>query len=355
MVEPEKEETQFILDVPPGYQEEERLDVYVTGKLANVTRAKVQKGIREGRVEVNGKAITRVSHRIQANDHIVCTVLRPPPIEAAPEAIPIEVVFEDEYLLVVNKEAGMVVHPAYGNRTGTLVNALLHHLGAATVRPDATDATAGLSTLNMAAESAEGFDLRPGIVHRLDKDTSGLLVVAKNDAVHAHLAKQFAQRTINRQYKALIWGSPIQKRQTISTHLARDPRDRKKVAVVPEGKGKHAITHLRVVEDFGYTSLAAFQLETGRTHQIRIHARHINHPIVGDETYGGATIYFGPRTGTRKAFFRKLFDRLQRQALHAETLGFKHPVTGKQCDFEAPVPEDMAYAIERMRNVDALR
>ncbi|MEZ4701397.1 MAG: RluA family pseudouridine synthase [Rhodothermales bacterium] len=360
MMETERQETEIVLDVPSGYAEGERLDVYITGFVANATRAKVQQALKEERVRVNGRVATKPSYRVQGNDRIVCIVLRPPPIEAAPEAIPLEVVYEDEWLLVVNKRAGMVVHPAYGNRTGTLVNALLHHLGAGPIsleetedEDDGDETPAPLSMSNAQPRSAEGIDLRPGIVHRLDKDTSGLLVVAKDDVTHAKLARQFFDRTTRRTYEALVWGEPSPREGVVETALWRDSRDRRRMAVVPDDKGKRAVTHYSLIESFGYTSHVAFRLETGRTHQIRVHALHLKHPILGDTTYGGTEVRFGPQTSKRVAYFRNLFERMPRQGLHARTLGFKHPQTGAEMDFEAPLPDDMAWVLNRLRDIDA--
>jgi 23S rRNA pseudouridine1911/1915/1917 synthase len=355
-----RQETEIVFEVPAGYAEGERIDVYLTRFQTNATRAKVQQALHEERVRVNGKLVTRPSHRVQGGDRIVCTVLRPPPIEAAPEDIPLSIVYEDAWLLVVDKPAGIVVHPAYGNRTGTLVNALLYHLGVGALSfeeeedgEDADERAVGLSTLGAKPRSVEGYDVRPGIVHRLDKDTSGLLVVAKDDATHARLARQFFDRTTRRTYDALAWGEPAPKEGTIDAPLARDPRDRRRMAVVSLEKGKRAVTHYALVESFGYTSHVRFRLETGRTHQIRVHAEYLRHPILGDPTYSGIDIRYGPSTSKRKAFFQNLFARMPRQALHAGTLGFVHPQTGEALHFEAPIPEDMFWAMNRLRDVDA--
>jgi 23S rRNA pseudouridine1911/1915/1917 synthase len=345
------------LEVPSGYEEAARLDRYITRFLPNVSRSKVQRGIEEGCVTVNGVPIVKSSYSVQAGDVIVCTLMRPPPIEAAPEPIPVDVVYEDEDLLVVNKAAGMVVHPAYGHRTGTLVNALLHHVGAGVVDVDSDedaidDDELGLSTMN-AVPAREGDPaIRPGIVHRLDKDTSGLLVVAKHDAAHGALARQFADHSIERRYLALLWGVPQPRTGRIATDIGRDPRNRKRMAVVPPGEGKRAVSHYDVVEPFEYTSLVAFHLETGRTHQIRVHAQHVDHPILGDATYGGKSIRYGSASSSRKAFFRNIFERLDRHALHAETLGFVHPRSGEPVSFQADPPDDMHAAIQRLRSVE---
>jgi 23S rRNA pseudouridine1911/1915/1917 synthase len=297
---------------------------------------------------------------VQAGDVIVCRILKLPPIEATPEAIPLDIIHEDEHLIIVNKPAGMVVHPAYGNRSGTLVNALLYHVGAGSIAveeeeeddeldDELEDDGIGLSTLHAVPESEGDPSIRPGIVHRLDKDTSGLLVVAKNDHIHRELAKQFADHTIQRRYVAIIWGHPDPPEGKIETDLGRDPRNRKKMAVLPRGQGKHAVTYYEVIELFEHTSLAAFRLETGRTHQIRVHAAHLRHPVLGDATYGGESIRYGHVSANRRAYFRNLFAGLQRQALHAETLGFDHPGTGEKVSFRSDPPEDMRAAIEKLR------
>ena len=352
---PDRIDTEVLLEVPEGYRENARLDQYVTGFLQNVTRSKAQKGIKEGRVRINGQVVTKVSHPVQAGDRIVCVLLKPPPLEIVPEDIPLEVAFEDEHLLVVDKPAGMVVHPAFGHRTGTLVHAVLHHLGADRLsfeeedeEPDSDDV--GLSMTNAGPRFEGDRVLRPGIVHRLDRDTSGLLVVAKNEEVHAGLAAQFERRTTRRRYLAIVWGIPDPEEGRVEAALARDPRDRKKMAVTDEETGKFAATNYAVVERFTYSSLVAFRLETGRTHQIRVHARHLGHPVLGDATYGGAGIARGGDTARRKAYYRNLYKVLPRQALHAETLGFRHPVTGDEIDLSSPLPPDMAGAVEKLRS-----
>ena len=358
MAEPEeKQETLVVFDVPTGYTAGQRLDVYITDKLPNASRSKVQRGIKDGHVTVNGEAQTKVSTPVVAGDHIECVLQRPPPIEARPEAIPLDIVYEDDVLIVVNKQADLVVHPAYGNRTGTLVNALLHHVGGGALSfeeedEEPEDEDVGLSTSTAAPRYDGDVTVRPGIVHRLDKDTTGLMVVAKNDVAHAHLAKQFMDRTIHRRYLAIVWGVPDPAEGTVETFLGRDPRDRRKMAVVPEERGKHAVTHFETVEPQAYTALVRFRLETGRTHQIRVHARHLGHPILGDPTYDGQPIRYGADTGKRRAFFRNLFAAMPRQALHAATLGFTHPTSGEALHFEAPLPDDMQHVLDRLRRVE---
>ncbi len=351
----EKQETLVVVEVPEGYHAGQRLDVYLTDYLPNASRAKVQRGIKAGDVSVNGTVQTKVSTPVAANDRIEFVLHRPPPIEAKPEAIPLDIVFEDDALLVVNKPAGLVVHPAHKNRTGTLVNALLHHVGGGTLsfedEEEGDDDEVGLSTATAAPRFDGDVTVRPGIVHRLDKGTSGLLVVAKTDAAHAALARQFMDRTTRRRYLAIVWGMPPES-GTVETYIGRDVRDRRKMAVVPEDRGKHAVTHFETVEAMRHTALVQFRLETGRTHQIRVHARHLGHPILGDETYDGTAIRSGLDSGKRRQFFRNLFEVMPRQALHAATLGFTHPTTGEALDFAAPLPDDMQHVLDRLRAVE---
>ncbi|HEX7069776.1 MAG TPA: RluA family pseudouridine synthase, partial [Rhodothermales bacterium] len=334
----EANEWVIALEVPPGYREDARLDVYLTRFLPNASRAKVQQGIRDGRAIVNDRVMSRVSYRVQPGDRIVCRLDRPPPMEARPESIPLDVVYEDDWLIVVNKPAGMVVHPAHGNQTGTLVNALLHHVGATTLSiediEDVDEEDVGLSVVNAVPAAPGDPSIRPGIIHRLDKDTSGLLVVAKDDVTHRRLARQFEHRTIRRRYLAIVWGIPDPPSGRIEAPIGRSPRDRKRMAVVPPELGKHAVTHYETVEHQAYTALLRFRLETGRTHQIRVHALHIGHPVLGDVRYDGRRIRYGPDTARRRTFYENLFELMPRQGLHAATLGFKHPQTGEEVDFE---------------------
>jgi 23S rRNA pseudouridine1911/1915/1917 synthase len=254
------------------------------------------------------------------------TLPKPPPPDVVAEDIPLAIVYEDDHLLVVNKPAGMVTHPAYGNYTGTLVNALLYYCG---TLPGADDT------------------LRPGIVHRLDKDTSGLMVVAKNEAAHAHLARQFARRTITREYRAVVWGTFASPAGVIDAALGRSKADRKMMAVVVDGK--HAVTNYEVLEVFPYLSLVRLRLQTGRTHQIRVHLAHIGHPVFGDPTYRGRRINAGPGTPRQKAEVQDLLGLVNRQALHAKTIGFVHPATKKTMVFDSILPGDMQELLERLR------
>ncbi len=285
----------------------------------------MQQAIRAGAVLVDGKR-ARPSHLVSPGETIHVALPKSPPPGLAPENIPLDVLYEDEHLLVVNKPAGMVVHPAYGNPSGTLVNALLYHC----------------RTLSTAADPA-----RPGIVHRLDKDTSGLLVVARSDAAHAHLARQFSGHTIEREYQAIVWGLFQVPTGVIETQLGRSKSDRKKMAVVTEGK--ISITEYSLLEPFRYLSLIRLKLRTGRTHQIRVHLAHIHHPVLGDPAYGGRQIAWGPRSPRQKAEVQRLLKILPRQALHARTLGFVHPVTGHRLTFDSPLPQDMAAVLEILR------
>ena len=353
MSESDHVETEVVVEVPTGYRESARLDVYLTRFILNATRTKVQRGIKEGRVTINGDPVTRVSHPVQAGDRIVCKVLRSPPIVAIPQDIPLDIVFEDEWLIIVDKPAGMVVHPAYGNRDGTLVNALLFHVGAEAVSVDDLvdeeddDADTGLSVVNAIPAHPTDPSIRPGIVHRLDKDTSGLLVVAKDDVTHAHLARQFSDRTIEREYTGLVWGVPSERTGRIDKPVGRDRRDRNKMAVVSRG-GKSAATNFEVVRSFPDSSVVKFRLESGRTHQIRVHAAHIGHPILGDSTYGGRDLKRKNLTKSRRAFYANILKRLPRQALHARSLGFIHPRTEERCQFTSEPPTDIREAIERL-------
>jgi len=335
-LEGDEDKTLVSLLVPPGQTADTRLDIYLTAILPNVTRSRVQRGIKEGRVTVNSSP-AKASYIVQPDDRIECVILRPPPIEAEPEPIPLDIIYEDEVLIIVNKPAGMVVHPAYGNRTGTLVNALLHHTDSNLALRDSSDERRG-----------EIAAVRPGLVHRLDKGTSGLMVVAKDDSTHAQLARQFSERTIDRLYEAIVWGEVLEPGR-IETNLGRDPRDRKRMAVVREPNGKHAVTTYEPLETLNATTLVRFKLGTGRTHQIRVHAAHIGHPVFCDGTYGGREVLVVGLSKVKKRFFTNLFEKVPRQALHARTLGFTHPVSGKRVFFESELPTDMAALLKALR------
>ncbi|MCU0453659.1 MAG: RluA family pseudouridine synthase [Bacteroidetes bacterium] len=309
-------------DVPAG-QSRVRLDVYLTRMVENATRAKVQAAIDDGLVLVNGKA-RKSSYAVLPGDVIEVTLRRPPAPDIVPEQIPLSIVYEDDDVLVVDKPAGMVTHPAHGNYTGTLVHAVLFHA--------------------MVSGGAPG---RPGIVHRLDKDTSGLLVLAKNEHAHAALAKQFADRTVEREYHAIVWGRMRSPHGTIDAALARSQRDRKKVAVA--SGGKRAVTEYDVLETFRFLSLVRLHLLTGRTHQIRVHLAHVGHPVFGDLTYGGRSPGWAGTQEKRLQQATNLLKIIDRQALHARTIGFRHPVTEEMMRFSSPIPHDMEEILQKVR------
>lgn len=320
--------TEYQLIVPDGHTSGVRLDKYITSFIQNASRTKVQQAIEEGYVTVNGKT-EKSSYNMAPGDVIDICIPKPPPPEVKPEEMELDIAYEDDDLLIVNKEPGIVVHPAYGNWTGTLVNGLMWHADQLSKEDEDT--------------------LRPGIVHRLDKDTSGILVVAKNDETHRALSRYFRTKDIERTYWAIIWGTPDEKEGTITGNLGRDPRDRKKMAVLPQGQGKHAVTHYKVLEYFDHLTLVEVRLETGRTHQIRVHFAHKHHWVLGDRQYGGDSVRYGPNTGSRKQMFNNLFARMQRQCLHAKTLGFEHPRTGEFVEFDSKLPPDFQQVLDTLR------
>ena len=352
-----REDNVVELVVPDDYTGAHRLDKYLTRFYPKASRTKIQRSIKKGHVRVNGQPAKKAA-TVEPGDRIVFRLIQKPPMQAEPEPIPLDVAYEDDDLLVVHKPAGMVVHPAPGHRSGTLVNALLHHVGGATVGPDtesespADDEAVGLSMVNALPDDPNHPVVRPGIVHRLDKGTSGLLVVAKRDWVHRELAAQFKAHTVERRYRALVWGHFDPPTGTITGAIGRDPHHRQRMAVVPEENGKSATTHYETVEHLAHTSVVRFALETGRTHQIRVHASHENHPLFGDPKYGGDRVRYGTQGGSRKTFIERLIAALDRPALHAETLGFVHPRSNEATRFEADLPEDMAYVRKRLRAVE---
>jgi 23S rRNA pseudouridine1911/1915/1917 synthase len=307
-----------------------RIDKFLSDRLENSSRTRIQNAANAGNILVNNNAV-KPNYRIKPGD-IVQVVLPTPPreIELIPENIPLNIVYEDDDVLVVNKEPGMVVHPAYGNYTGTLVNALMWHFR-------------DLPLFNTG-------ESRPGLVHRLDKNTSGILVIAKNEYALNRLSKQFYDRTTDRRYNALIWGIPDQAEGTIIGNVGRSIKDRKIMQVFKdESEGKTAITHYKVLENLGYISLIECKLETGRTHQIRVHFSHIKHPLFNDEEYGGNQILKGTTFTTYHQFVKNCFKILPRQALHAKSLAFNHPVTGERLFFDSDLPDDMVQIIEKWR------
>ena len=310
-------------------QEPLRVDKFLMNFIENATRNKIQQAAKDGHIWVNDAAVKQ-NYRVKATDEVK-VLFEHPPYEflLTPEDIPLNIVYEDDALLVVNKPPGMVVHPGHGNYSGTLINALLYH------------------TKDLPVNSDE----RPGLVHRIDKDTSGLLVVAKTEAAMTHLAKQFFDKSSEREYIALAWGNMEQDSGTIEGHIGRSPKNRLQMAVFPEGdQGKEAVTHYKVLERLGYVTLISCRLETGRTHQIRAHLKYIGHTLFNDERYGGDKILKGTTFTKYKQFVDNAFKILPRQALHAKTLGFVHPVNGEFMRFDSDIPEDMALCIEKWRH-----
>jgi len=307
-----------------------RIDKYLFNKIENISRNRIQESASTGNILVNGKTV-KSNYKVKPDDSISIVFEYPPrEIEIIPENIPINIVYEDDELLLVNKHAGMVVHPSYGHYSGTLLNALAYHL--------------------KDNELFKSDDERPGLIHRIDKNTSGILLIAKTEDAKAHLSKQFYDRTTDRKYIALVWGNFEEEEGTITGHIGRNLKNRKIMSVFPDGDyGKHAVTHYKVIERYGYVSLIECKLETGRTHQIRAHMKYIGHSLFNDEEYGGDQILKGTTFTKYKQFVQNCFKVLPRQALHAKSLGFIHPKTGRQMFFDSELPEDMAAGIEKWR------
>lgn len=308
-----------------------RIDKFLMDRLANVTRNKLQDGIRQGFVKVNDKEV-KPNYKIRPGDEIIVALPEPPrDTDVVPEDIELNIVYEDDELLVVNKPPGMVVHPAYNNWSGTLVNGLAYHFQDLPVMPE-----------------NQG---RPGLVHRIDKDTSGLLVVAKTELAMTRLAKQFFDHTIERSYKALVWGVPEPEAGTIDVHLGRSFKDRRITVAFPDGQhGRRAVTHYQLEKSIRYVSLVNCRLETGRTHQIRAHMKYIGHTLFNDVAYGGDKILKGAVFSKYKAFVENCFKIMPRQALHAKSLGFVHPTSGKFMQFDSELPDDFKQLIEKWSN-----
>lgn len=318
------------MEADPG-QVPVRVDKFMAEKLRHSSRNRIQKAADAGFVMVNGQPV-KSNYKVRPGDVVTLMLDRPHhDTSILPEEIPLQVVYEDNCLMVINKPAGMVVHPGCGNFTGTLVNAIAWHLR------------------NL--DSYDPNDPQVGLVHRIDKDTSGLLVVAKTPHAKTELGAQFFNKTTHRSYNALVWGNITEDSGRIEGNIGRDPKDRLRMAVFPPGSdiGKPAVTHYRVMERYGYTTLVECVLETGRTHQIRAHMKHIGHPLFADERYGGMEILRGERTGSYRQFVLNGFKLCPRQTLHARTLGFKHPTTGQQMDFSSEWPDDMARLIDKWR------
>jgi 23S rRNA pseudouridine1911/1915/1917 synthase len=335
MVEEELVEQQELFEhyrfkADPG-QSMVRIDKFLFTRIENTSRTRIQNAANAGNILVNNNPV-KPSYRIKPDD-VVQIVLPNPPreIELIPQDIPINIVYEDDDVVVVNKEAGMVVHPGYGNYTGTLVNALMWHF------QDLPLFSSG--------------ELRPGLVHRIDKNTSGILVVAKNELSLNRLSKQFYDRTTDRKYIALVWGTPEPPSGTITGNVGRSIRDRKVMQVFPDGsQGKSAVTHYSLIEDLGYISMVECKLETGRTHQIRVHFSHIRHPLFNDEEYGGDQILKGTTFSKYQQFVKNCFKILPRQALHAKSLAFDHPISRKRLSFDSELPADMQNVIQKWRS-----
>ncbi len=306
-----------------------RIDKFLMGRLENVSRNKIQNAAKAGNILVNGQPVKQ-NYKVKPLD-IISVVWTEPPreLELIAEDIPLNIVFEDDDIIVINKPAGLVVHPGYNNFTGTMLNALKFYLDPKTL---------------------ENPEILPLLVHRIDKDTSGIILVTKNELAQAKMARQFYDHTIQRKYNALVWGDFAEDEGTITGHVGRSLKDRRVMAVFPGGEyGKHAVTHYKVLERFGYVTLVQCVLETGRTHQIRAHMKYIGHPLFSDEIYGGDKILKGTTYSKYKQFVENCFSLLPRQALHAKSLGFVHPSSGKFVSFDSELPEDMKQGIEKWR------
>ena len=308
-----------------------RIDKFLSNRLMNATRSRLQAAADEGKVLVN-KIPVKSSYKVKPGDEISIVMDYPRrELKIIPENIPLNIVYEDDSLIVINKPAGLVVHPGHGNYSGTLVNALAYHFKE-------------LPLFN-------SDDPRPGLIHRIDKNTSGLLVIAKTTEAKVSLSLQFFEKTTKRRYVALVWGDLEKNEGTITGNIGRSLKNRQVFTVFPEGEhGKHAVTHYKVIERLGYVNLVECRLETGRTHQIRVHMKHIGHPLFNDDNYGGDQILRGTTFTKYKQFVANCFQMIPRQALHAQMLGFVHPATGKEMIFESELPDDLANVIVKWRN-----
>jgi 23S rRNA pseudouridine1911/1915/1917 synthase len=304
-----------------------RVDLFLLNRIENISRNKIQQTAKAGNILVNNKVV-KSNYRIKPNDVITVVFSYPPrEVEIFPENIPLEIVYEDQYLLVVNKQPDLVVHPGHGNFTGTLLHALMYHF----------------EKTGQSIENKHGY-----LVHRIDKDTSGLLLVAKDELSQTRLAKQFFDHTIERRYNALVWGGFEEDSGTITGNIGRSVRDRKVMAVYEDGSyGREAVSHYTVLQRFGYVTLVECKLETGRTHQIRVHFKHIGHPLFNDAWYGGDTIIKGTTFTKYKQFIENCFKILPRQALHAKSLGFRHPMTNEEMHFDSELPNDFRQLVEK--------
>lgn len=336
---PEYEEDIIVINVPSG-KVPERIDTYLSTLIKNASRTRVRKSLDEGMIKVNDKVIKKASHKISGDDIIECIMLRRPPIKLIPQDIPLNIIYEDNYLLVVNKPAGMVVHPGVGNRYDTLVNAILFYLGIEDdIEIEFDNEDSEDEIVNDPGKLYASDEVRPGIVHRLDKDTSGLLVIAKTTEVLSLLQSQFANRTVSRTYNAIAWGTKLEDEGSIVGNIDRSPIDRKKFTVSTKS-GKYAKTNYKVIKRYSIASIVELKLETGRTHQIRVHLTHLKHPIVGDEVYGGNINNYKGVNGELNNLAKFIISRSKRQLLHAKDLQFIHPITNQLMHFTSELPED---------------
>ena len=328
---PDEREGSFVETVVTPDQSPRRLDQYLSETDLPATRSRIQRWIRDGGVSVNSVVVEKCGHKVSEGDVVTVTVPEVAPSSAEPESIPLDIVYEDDALLVVNKAAGMVVHPAAGHARSTLVNALLYH-----------------------CKGLRQFEdpVRPGIVHRLDKDTSGLMIVAKREDAHALLSRQLAERRVRRGYTGLVWGRPAESSGTVDAPIGRHPRHRQRMAVVEAGQGRRAVTHFSVRNAMDDGTLLSLDLETGRTHQIRVHLAHLGHPIIGDPVYGGRIKRLTRIAPQRRPRLRTMLDVMRRQALHASELEFIHPYSGRPHSFRAAVPDDMKQAVALLSGGD---
>lgn len=309
-----------------------RVDKFLSNLLPFTSRSKIKNASQTGSISVNGKEV-KVSYKVKPDDIVKLMLPYPPSPELEAEDIPLDIAFEDEYIILVRKPPGMVCHPSLGHRSGTLVHALLWHFG------------------QLPQPEGEKEISRPGLVHRIDRDTSGILVIAKTEYGMAHLSKQFFDRTTDRTYQALVWGDVKEQEGTVVAHIGRSKANRKIFHAYPEGAtGKHAITHYKVLERFGVVTLIQCKLETGRTHQIRVHMKYLGHSLFQDKEYGGNKILCGPKTKRYQQFIRNCFDVMPRQALHAKTLAFTHPISEMRMEFDTDLPLDFAAVLEKFRS-----
>ncbi|MGC6491101.1 MAG: RluA family pseudouridine synthase [Flavobacteriales bacterium] len=331
MMEAENELFEHHRVVADKGQEPLRVDKFLLNRLEGTSRNKIQQAALDGFIRVNDISV-KSNYKVKPHDIVTVMFTNPPrEIVLIPQNIPLDIVFEDDDIVILNKAAGMVVHPGYGNYKDTLVNALAYHFN------------------NLPANG--GDESRPGLVHRIDKNTTGLMVIAKNELAMQSLSKQFFERTIDRKYNALVWGELENESGTIEGHIGRSLKNRKVMSVFPDGEyGKHALTHYKVIERFSYVSLVECKLETGRTHQIRVHFQHIKHPLFNDFEYGGDKILKGTTFSKYKQFVDNCFKLIPRQSLHAKSISFNHPRTGEWISFHSELPCDMELVIEKWRN-----